>query len=187
MSTEHFKSKIVRVKRKIEPHLVTVTTALPDKSFKVTNIISRRKYLTSWGHFRMGTEMLRMLAESKLSVRERSVLDMLMYYLEYGNIIKTPQSQIGRDLGMEQGDVSKAIKTLISKELLKIIGRDGRKNIYMMNPWFAFKGYAKDFKGLCEQWDGKKPPISFRDYQIARERGEAVQDELDELLQSDPE
>jgi DNA-binding MarR family transcriptional regulator len=161
-------------------------TAEVPKDCKVTQIISRRTYLTAWGHFRIGTEQLKILAQARLTARERAVLDMIMYYMKYDNIIKVPQSQIAKDLDIEQQDVSKAIKVLIDRNILKITGKEGRRNTYTLNPYFAYKGYAKNWKGLCDWWDGGKTPVSLKEYQIRREQAEARQDEIDEILESDP-
>lgn len=156
------------------------------KDCKLTIVNSRRTYLTAWGHFRIGTEELKILAQAKLTARERAVLDMVMYYMEYNNIIKVPQSQIAKDLSITQQDTSKAILKLIQKDILKVTGKEGNRNTYALNPYFAFKGYAKNWKGLCDWWDSGKLPVSLREYRLRREQAEAREDEMDEILESDP-
>jgi DNA-binding MarR family transcriptional regulator len=63
------------------------------------------------------------------------------------------QKELSEGLGIVQPEVSKSIKKLIESGYLKIVDKNGRQNIYQLNPHLAFKSRAKNYRLLCSIWD----------------------------------
>lgn len=84
-------------------------------------------------------------AAEELNGEALRVLNFFMGVTDFGNVVMISTREIAERLGMQQPNVSRAIKTLVEKEYL-FKEKRGRNNIYMINPYVAWKGQAKQWK-----------------------------------------
>jgi DNA-binding transcriptional regulator LsrR (DeoR family) len=73
--------------------------------------------------------------------------------MEYENLLNITQKALSEELGIVQPEVSKSIKKLIKGGYLRIVDKNGRQNVYQLNPHIGFKSRAKNYNLLCTIWD----------------------------------
>ena len=117
-------------------------------------VVTPIKMLTDNPHVRVFSEGLSRLAMDKdLNGTDIRVLLFILSIMEYENLLNTTQKALSEGLGIVQQEVSKSIKKLIEGGYLKIVDKNGRQNIYQLNPHLAFKSRAKNYRLLCSIWD----------------------------------
>ena len=126
---------------------------VPDGCMAKT-IVTPIKMLTDKPHVRAFSEGLgRLAVDKQLTLTDKNVLLFLISVMEYENLINLTQRELSEGLGIVQQEVSKSIKKLIEGGYLKIVDKNGRQNIYQLNPHLAFKSRAKNYNLLCTIWD----------------------------------
>lgn len=75
-----------------------------------------------------------------LTKGEMRVFGYLESVMDYKNEIDYTQTGIAHDLSMRQGDVSKAINSLIRRGVLSKIKHPGKFPVYRVNPEYTKKG-----------------------------------------------
>jgi hypothetical protein len=68
--------------------------------------------------------------------------------LDFENLILVPQTEIAEALGMKRPSVSRAIKLLVTKEIIiraPEVRYVGRLSAYRLNPHYGWKGKVKNF------------------------------------------
>lgn len=77
-------------------------------------------------------------------VEDFRVLMAMLERLDYENLITTNQAEISRDLGMDRGNVNKALKRLVEAGAILEGPKVGTSRTYRLNPNFGWKGSAKN-------------------------------------------
>lgn len=122
---------------------------------QLVTVLKHSKYLTKMAHFRIFNEGLaQVLSDGDLTQYDFKVLFYVLGNMEYENIFQQSQGRIAESLGMQQPNVSKAIKKLIAKDYIRIIGNIGKVNIYRVSPYLALKSRAKNLAPMLADWDG---------------------------------
>lgn len=117
-------------------------------------VVTPIKMLTDKPHVRAFTEGLgRLAVDKQLNLTDTRVLLFLISVMEYENLLNITQKELSEGLGIVQPEVSKSIKKLIEGGYLKIVDKNGRQNVYQLNPHIAFKSRAKNYNLLCTIWD----------------------------------
>ena len=126
---------------------------VPDGCMAKT-IVTPIKMLTDKPHVRAFSEGLgRLAVDKQLTLTDKNVLLFLISVMEYENLLNITQKALSEELGIVQPEVSKSIKKLIEGGYLKIVDKNGRQNVYQLNPHLAFKSRAKNYNLLCTIWD----------------------------------
>lgn len=125
-----------------------------------------RKYLKDKGHyFRMFQDvMLEMARDRELNLTDHRVIMVILGKLEFENYFKLSQQEIGVLIDIAQPNVSKSLQKLEHKGFIQCVSIEGRKKIYVFNPYLAFKIKAKNLQDLEEDWDDyvRLPPLEHR-------------------------
>lgn len=120
------------------------------------NVVTRLyfpKHLSEMPHVRVFIDgIMTAILEESLTGQDLRVLMLCISEMEYENILNKSQAELAEKLGIKQQHVAKSIKKLIDGNLLQVIGKIGRQNVYRVSPLFAFKSRAKNLKGLIEAW-----------------------------------
>jgi DNA-binding transcriptional regulator LsrR (DeoR family) len=117
-------------------------------------VVTPIKMLTDKPHVRAFTEGLgRLAVDKQLNLTDKNVLLFLISVMEYENLLNITQKELSEGLSIAQPEVSKSIKKLIEGGYLKIVDKNGRQNVYQLNPHLAFKSRAKNYNLLCTIWD----------------------------------
>jgi hypothetical protein len=130
------------------------------KSFEVTYTEDRPVVLVL-SQKRLGKDYLRMYQDAFLEIAQDKDLNQtdtrillaILGKLDYENDFNLSQADIGNLLQVAQPNVSKSFTKLEAKGYLHLIRVDGRKKVYQFNPYLAFRSRAKNFQGLCNEWD----------------------------------
>ena len=126
---------------------------VPDGCMAKT-VVTPIKMLTDKPHVRVFSEGLgRLAVDRELTLTDKNVLLFLISVMEYENLLNITQKELSEGLSIAQPEVSKSIKKLIEGGYLKIVDKNGRQNIYQLNPHLAFKSRAKNYNLLCTIWD----------------------------------
>ena len=112
----------------------------------------------SMGHFvKTYQNGLVTLASYRLTGETYSVLLYLMGKLSFDNWINITQTEMGKALELAQPHVSRAMKTLIEKQIILEGPRKGRCHTYRLNYAIGYKGdEARCTKGGFRVLDGGK-------------------------------
>ncbi len=113
---------------------------------------------------RLGKDYLRMYQDAFLEVAQDKELNhtdtrvilAILGKLGYENEFNLTQADLGDLLQVAQPHISKSLLKLEAKGYLQVARTVGRQKVYQFNPYFAFRSRAKNFRGLCEQWDKKE-------------------------------
>ena len=117
-------------------------------------VVTPIKMLTDKPHVRVFSEELSRLAvDKRLTPTDKNVLLFLISIMEYENLLNVTQKELSEGLGIVQPEISKSIKRLIENDYLRIVDKNGRQNIYQLNPHIGFKSRAKNYNLLCSIWD----------------------------------
>lgn len=115
------------------------------------------KHLTKMPHVRVFLDGLLTLAlDPDLTGQDLRVMMVCLAEMEYENFLNRTQRELAEKLGIKQQDVAKSIKRLVGKDCLRIVGHQGRQNIYQVSPHIAFKSRAKNLEVLMEAWEDSK-------------------------------
>ena len=126
---------------------------VPDGCMAKT-VVTPIKMLTDKPHVRVFSEGLgRLAVDRELTLTDKNVLLFLISIMEYENLLNVTQRELSEGLGIVREEVTKSIKKLIKGGYLKIVDKNGRQNIYQLNPHLAFKSRAKNYRLLCSIWD----------------------------------
>lgn len=82
------------------------------------------------------------LANEKLNYEEYRVLMKLLAKLDFENYIRITQTKIASELGMQRTNVTRAIKGLLDRDILRKGPKVGGSNTYRLNPMIGHKGRA---------------------------------------------
>jgi DNA-binding MarR family transcriptional regulator len=124
---------------------------------QLVTVLKHTKYLSKMPHYRIFNEgMAQVISDPDLTGQDFKVLFHVLNNMEYENRFQQSQGAIAEALGIRQPDVSKAIKKLIKKDLIRVIGNIGRQNIYRVSPYLALKSRAKNLAPMLTEWDGIK-------------------------------
>lgn len=117
-------------------------------------VVTPIKMLTDKPHVRIFADGLSRLAVDRdLTLSDYRVLLFLISIMEYENLLNVTQRELSEGLGIEAAGVSRSIKKLIKGDYLRIVDKNGRQNIYQLNPHIGFKSRAKNYNLLCSIWD----------------------------------
>jgi hypothetical protein len=126
---------------------------VPDGCMAKT-VVTPIKMLTDKPHVRVFSEGLgRLAVDRELTLTDKNVLLFLISVMEYENLLNITQKALSEELGIVQPEVSKSIKKLIKGGYLRIVDKNGRQNVYQLNPHIGFKSRAKNYNLLCTIWD----------------------------------
>jgi hypothetical protein len=122
---------------------------------QVVTVLKVAKYLTKMPHFRIFNEgLMNVILDEDLTGQDFKVLFFVLGNMEYENFFQMSQGAIAEGLSIRQPDVSKAMKKLIAKDFIRIVGNVGRQNIYQVSPYLALKSRAKNLAPMLADWDG---------------------------------
>lgn len=117
----------------------------------VAYVVPKRKNGFGARWFAMAQDALDVLAQFT-RVEDFRVLMALLKRLDYENLITANQAEISRELGIDRGNVNKAIKRLIKAGAVLEGPKVGTSRTYRLNPSFGWKGSAKNHqKALHER------------------------------------
>ena len=126
---------------------------VPDGCMAKT-VVTPIKMLSDKPHVRIFSEGLgRLAVDRDLNGTDTRVLLFLISIMEYENLLNVTQRELSEGLGIVQQEISKSIKKLIKADYLRIVDKNGRQNIYQLNPHIGFKSRAKNYNLLCSIWD----------------------------------
>ena len=119
------------------------------------------KYLSKMNHVRVFSDQLLTLAiDGGLTGQDWRVLAVCLSSMEFENILDISQSEMEKLLQVGQANISRSMKKLISLECLRIEDQRGKQNIYMVNPYLAFKSRSYNHKALCEVWNSSEEELA---------------------------
>lgn len=92
------------------------------------------------GWMAMYQDAMDWLADAKLSYEEYRVMMKLLAKLDFENYIRITQNDLANELQMKQPSVSRAIKGLLERDIIRKGPRVGNSNTYRLNPLIGHKG-----------------------------------------------
>lgn len=108
---------------------------------------TRMKLSERW--FMLFQDSLESIAKDKeLTLEPKNILFYLYSKLEFENFIQQSQTDIAEALGMQRGNVSRAMKILIKKKIILEDKKNGRLKYYRLNPDYGWKGKIKHLQNL---------------------------------------
>lgn len=100
---------------------------------------------------------MKQLAKFRLTGETYSVLCYVLGVLSFDNWINVTQAEIGKELGLAQQHVSRAMKVLIEKQIILEGPKKGRCHTYRLNYAIGYKGdESRATKGGFRVIDGSK-------------------------------
>ena len=116
--------------------------------------VSPIKCLKGMDYFRIFSDSLQMLLiDRSYRITDIRVLFYLFSIMDFHNRICISQKDLASDLEMTRPMVGKSLKCLQEKDLVCIVTKIGCQNVYMLNPYFAFKTRAVNLNKLKDVWD----------------------------------
>lgn len=122
-------------------------------------MFGKRKPKVRGDFVRVFTDDFQEMAKRINSLTTLKVRDIFLANIDWDGCIRLSQKKIGEILEIKQQQVGRAIKELEELGIIKII-KEGKNNIYMMNPSIAWKG------------DDKKNNELTKEYKTAKEKAE---------------
>ena len=117
------------------------------------------KHLSKLDHIRVFSEPLLTLAiDGELTGQDWRVLAVCLSEMQFENILDISQSELANLLQVKQQHISQSMKKLIALGCLRIEDKRGKQNIYLVNPYLAFKSRSYNHKALCEVWNSIEEP-----------------------------
>jgi DNA-binding MarR family transcriptional regulator len=139
------------------PDTVIQQNIVVEDGGQLVTVLKHSKYLTKMPHFRIFNEgLMQVVLDEDLAAQDFKVLFFVLGNMEYENFFQMSQAAIAEGLSIHQPDVSKAMKKLIAKDWIRIVGNVGRQNIYQVSPYLALKSRAKNLAPMLTEWDGIK-------------------------------
>lgn len=130
---------------------------VPEGCMALTRILPM-KHLTKMPHVRVFLDgLLALSLDPDLTGQDLRVMMLCLAEMEYENFLNKPQRELAETLGIKQQDVAKSVKRLTEKDYLRVVGHQGRQNIYQISPYVAFKSRAKNLETLIQAWEDGKP------------------------------
>ena len=124
-------------------------------------IVGRKRSPYGKGWVMNSQEALEIVAKDKdIKGETYRVLFFICARLDFENWVQISITEIAKELGMHQPDVSKAMKVLETKEIILRGPRVGRSYSFMLNPEFGWKGKVKNLDEYRKE----------RDYQNQKKR-----------------
>lgn len=115
------------------------------------------KYKKDW--LAMFQESLQLIAADKeINGYALRVFIALLSELDFQNYICITQSKIAKMIGVARQDVTKAINTLVNKQIIFKQEGIGTTKAYKLNPSIGWKGDVKDFQRESTKYPKIKPP-----------------------------
>ena len=84
------------------------------------------------------------LADRSLGMQAVRVLVAMARSCDYENRVRAGQKDLAAHLGMDQSDVSKAVRALVSCGLIE--QPESSRGYYRISPWLLWKGSARTLK-----------------------------------------
>ena len=123
-------------------------------------IVGRKRNPYGKGWVMNSQEALEIVAKDKdIKGETYRVLFFICARLDFENWVQISITEIAKELGMHQPDVSKAMKILEQKEIILRGPKVGRSYAFMLNPEFGWKGKVKNL----EDYRRKKENNSIKD------------------------
>jgi DNA-binding MarR family transcriptional regulator len=130
---------------------------VPEGCMALTRILPM-KHLTKMPHVRVFIDgLLTLSLDPDLTGQDLRVMMICLAEMEYENFLNKTQRELAEVLGIKQQDVAKSIKKLVEKDYLRIVGHQGRQNLYQISPHIVLKSRAKNLEVLIEAWEDGKP------------------------------
>ena len=108
-------------------------------------IVGRKRNPYGKGWVMNSQEALEIVAKDKdIKGETYRVLFFICARLDFENWVQISVTEIAKELGMHQPDVSKAMKVLETKEIILRGPKVGRSYAFMLNPEFGWKGKVKN-------------------------------------------
>lgn len=88
------------------------------------------------------------IAKKRFGAEVTNVLLFILGRVDYDNLIKTPQVEIARELGMKKQNVSRAVATLVGEKILLVDEAHSKyKRQLRLNDRYAWKGKLRHLSG----------------------------------------
>lgn len=113
----------------------------------------QKKYLGKDYLFVYQDFLLEIAQDKELNHTDTRVILAILSKVHYENEFSLSQAELGNLLQVAPSNISKSMIKLENKEYLHVVKTIGRQKVYMLNPYGAFRGRTKNWKGLCETWD----------------------------------
>ena len=135
---------------------VTQTITLAPGAMMLSKLLPP-KHLSKLDHIRVFSDQLLTLAiDGGLTGQDWRVLAVCLAEMQFENILDISQTEIVNLLQVKQQNVSQSIKKLIALGCLRIEDKRGKQNIYLVNPYLAFKSRSYNHRALCEVWNAQE-------------------------------
>ena len=118
-------------------------------------IVGRKRNPYGKGWVMNSQEALEIVAKDKdIKGETYRVLFFICARLDFENWVQISVTEIAKELGMHQPDVSKAMKVLENKQIILRGPKVGRSYAFMLNPEFGWKGKVTNLEDYRRQeWD----------------------------------
>lgn len=117
-------------------------------------IVGRKRSPYEKGWVMNSQEALEIVAKDKdIKGETYRVLFFICARLDFENWVQISVTEIAKELGMHQPDVSKAMKVLETKEIILRGPKVGRSYAFMLNPDFGWKGKVKNLDEYRKERD----------------------------------
>ncbi len=117
-------------------------------------IVGRKRNPYGKGWVMNSQEALEIVAKDKdIKGETYRVLFFICARLDFENWVQISITEIAKELGMHQPDVSKAMKVLEEKEIILRGPKVGRSYAFMLNPEFGWKGKVKNLDEYRKERD----------------------------------
>lgn len=117
-------------------------------------IVGRKRNPYGKGWVMNSQEALEIVAKDKdIKGETYRVLFFICARLDFENWVQISVTEIAKELGMHQPDVSKAMKVLETKEIILRGPKVGRSYAFMLNPEFGWKGKVKNLDEYRKERD----------------------------------
>lgn len=117
-------------------------------------IVGRKRNPYEKGWVMNSQEALEIVAKDKdIKGETYRVLFFICARLDFENWVQISVTEIAKELGMHQPDVSKAMKVLETKEIILRGPKVGRSYAFMLNPDFGWKGKVKNLDEYRKERD----------------------------------
>lgn len=147
-------------------------------------IVGRKRSPYEKGWVMNSQEALEIVAKDKdIKGETYRVLFFICARLDFENWVQISVTEIAKELGMHQPDVSKAMKVLETKEIILRGPKVGRSYAFMLNPDFGWKGKVKNLDEYRKERDKqerreKKPEKNQKNLKLVElsKRDQIIQD-----------
>lgn len=114
-------------------------------TYKIVVVPNKPRKMKEKGWFMGYDAAFKVLAKDRQMRGEpRAILDYLMAVMDFENFIQIDQTAIGKELEIDKANVSKAMKVLVEKKILKKGPKAGRSNTYKLNEFYAWRGTVEN-------------------------------------------